>query len=332
MSLEQQELENFFQNLKPNDGLPGDFDPSTEQNEFDSFFEKLSTLEDLTWNDDMESAPEIIEPVRAKSSRSQASKPQTSKPKPQVYHTSRPSSPKRQRQATTQSNPHRQTLESSAGNKVKVVAKFVMMASVLFSVGMGAGWLALSLPERFSGSKIDRNFTSRAQFQDSTEIAESVKSDNTGALDVAKETTAEKETPLQVQEITADANQQEASVPGATPVPGAPVAPSVIPSKMPVVETPPSAPKAPMVSQGTGYSLQVGACQSESCVARYRKMLGAHVEADQIQVVKKTIASSGKVVLRVRIAPMEKTAANTLKAKLATVDTRFKDAYLTVVN
>ena len=51
MSPETQDLESFFKNIKRNDGLPGDFEPGKDgKQEFDSFFEKLSSLDDMNWD------------------------------------------------------------------------------------------------------------------------------------------------------------------------------------------------------------------------------------------------------------------------------------------
>jgi len=308
MSPEQQHLESFFRSIKPGDGLPGDFDQSDlkaempdEKSEFDAFFEKLSTLDDLSFNDEPEPGQDegwIASPAPARQRSS-------SRRSSEIQRGMEGKTPRRPMGTSHNGRKH------SAGAVIKTMAKFSLMACVLFSFGMGAGWLALSLPERFSnmGSTLPPSLA-------------------------PVEPVAEADAP-RTQEITLEAvkpNKIGAALPVATPTPAGPSIPATELPFVPVVKTPPAKPKTPMASSPGDYSLQVGACRSEGCVARYRKLLSGHVEAEKIQVMRKGSEAEGNLILRVRIAPMARPDADSLKTRLAGLDNRFRDAYVIAVN
>ena len=307
MSPEQQHLEDFFQSMKPGDGLPGDFEMNDEKAEFDAFFEKLSSLDDLNITDE----PEIPAGETWVASPSPA-RPRSAGRKPPVYKSE--TAPSRPVQSRTEGG--------NIGRYVQTGIKFLMMACVLFSFGMGAGWLALSLPERFSKAA---PIASAADEQaETTQIIQTIPQDSSkgeGELTLV-------ETPVRVEA----SESRQAALPVATPVPAGVPAPTVRTPSAPVVRTPPAKPAQPLLSRAGGFSLQVGACSSEQCVDRYRKILSAHVNAEKIQVMRKGSAEEGNLILRVRIAPLERPDADSLKNRLATVDNHFKDAYVIAIN
>ena len=76
------------------------------------------------------------------------------------------------------------------------------------------------------------------------------------------------------------------------------------------------------------YAIQVGACQSATCVQAYRKLLLSHVKSDAIQVVERSVGTGRGIVQRIRVLSSNVADANKLKANLAQADARFKDAYV----
>ena len=326
MSPEQQHLEEFFQSIKPGDGLPGDFEPTDEKAEFDAFFEKLSSLDDLDLgNDPAQSEPEpwiaSPSPARQRSTgrkpavfRSDSAEPRVARAAQKPKDTQRPSRQRETHQRETIRREHTQPAESSIASHMKTITKFAVMACVLFAFGMGAGWLALSLPERFA--KTGTTLPPSLEPVESTPVAQNDQP-GTAEIDLA---------PVQ----NDDTARREAALPVAEPTPQ--IIPTIRQPVAPRIKTPPETQKPPLLSKAGSYSLQVGACSSEECVTRYRKMLSSHVGVEKIQVTKIGSDGAGSLILRVRIAPLDKPAAEDLKVKLATVDNRFKDAYVIAIN
>ncbi len=101
-----------------------------------------------------------------------------------------------------------------------------------------------------------------------------------------------------------------------------------------------TAPRQPLAEGAAGtvqgasgeahYAVQVGACRSPRCVDSYRQLVTAHMQAgaDPTHIV--TVPGEGKdaSMQRVRVAPLDKAAAQRLKDTLVQADARLRGAYV----
>ena len=107
---------------------------------------------------------------------------------------------------------------------------------------------------------------------------------------------------------------------------------SLISSAPPETKPPGSNTESPASSMAGSahYAVQVGACRSTQCVDNYRKLIAAQMPTgmDRIRVV--AVAADGKDtgVQRVRVAPLDKAAAQQLRAALIQADPRLGAAYV----
>lgn len=203
------------------------------------------------------------------------------------------------------------------------IIKYSLAGALLFAIGLGGGWLALSIPE--SSSKdlpwSDVGTTLAKREQETTK-----KALETREITVKETFPSKKTNQAGARKIKGSAQKK---LDGSAPQKGRSVRRDIAAHVKYTTPAPrklaPHAPVTSSVSKGH-FGLQVGACRSASCVDAYKKLLGNLVEPSRIQVVEQS-APEG-VIQRIRIEPMEKSAALALKKQLAEQDSRFKRAYL----
>ena len=322
MSPESRELESFFQSVRESVPLTGKGGAGEAAlGEFDEFFAKLSNLDDLSW-DGATHAPKE-EPPRSPTLPDTADDsdiPETAvaaTPKIEVLHHPAPTtrSPAAARNAMKR-KPAPLTRSAGRGMEQRMFTayKIGLVGLTFFGVGLFAGWLALTLPEGVEQGK-PPVFGTAGKTTVATATVAAVK-DPASAL------------PMEI------AQQRKPAPPVATAAPPevagrAEVGPAEPPrtavsastaARKQAVET-----TAPKQVNGKGsYTLQVGACRSAACVSAYRRLLKGHVAAERIRI----IAQDSSEIRRIRIQPLTRAEARKLKKTLATVDARFKDAYL----
>jgi hypothetical protein len=249
------------------------------------------------------------------------------------------------------------------------VARFLKMALVgllLFALGLGAGWAALSLPLRFEEAM--PNVTRLMERARGLAGVAPGASADTAATPAAITPAPAQSLRVVEPETTAPAVAQAparasdartvraAKMPAASTAPAAP-APRTTPARSaPAIErdiqlpSPRGAPGTPVADADAGaagsedagsadaatapngagpqFTLQVGACTSFACVENYRRLLLGKVGSQAIKVVTQGGGEGGPAVQRIRVQPLERDAAERLKAELAATDPRFRDAYL----
>jgi hypothetical protein len=234
--------------------------------------------------------------------------------------------------------------------------KLTLVGLMLFALGLGAGWAALSLPGRFDDT--GANFAelmerTRAMALPRAGVAPTggaaadrlrlVESGAGPTAQAAKDTARAAGDPAPAAGDTARAAGDTAPAAPVTatgaqdPAPAAGVASAADPAAndtgepetgfvMPGPQAPPAA-----SAEGTGaarFTLQVGACSSFACVENYRHLLLAQVRPGAIKVVAQPGAAGGPAIQRIRVQPLERGEAERLKAALAAQDPHFADAYV----
>jgi hypothetical protein len=246
--------------------------------------------------------------------------------------------------------------------------KLTLVGLMLFALGLGAGWAALSLPGRFDDT--GANFAelmertramalpragvapSGGPAADRLRLVESGAAPTARAAgdpapaakdtaQAAKDTApAAPVTATGVQDPAPAAGMASAADPAANdtgepetgfvmPGPQAPAAPGARPARVAATATAAAPPAAS--AEGTGaarFTLQVGACSSFACVENYRHLLLAQVRPGAIKVVAQPGAAGGPAIQRIRVQPLERGEAERLKAALAAQDPHFADAYV----
>jgi len=365
MSPETRELEAFFQDI--NDPPPpaeeagegaaspaDDFDMGS-----DSFFRKLSALDDLDFGVDEgeedDSPPPLPEPppVAGAAPAPDAPAPRTSRfaPKAPPRAAARSAPRSSHRPATPASPP---TARRNRGALALAVLKVTAIGALLFALGLGAGWLVLSLPKTLEraprpavqaarpaatapATAAQRTAASprRAEAEEDTALPEPlndlpvVELPRAVGPDAPDPVEAAPETPAAVkpapQPPASRANPAAAEAGAAATV--AQPAPSA--AAQHTAPEAPAAPLAPAAPAPAGdYALQVGACRSAACVESYRARLLPHVSAERIQVIDMPAAANGASFQRIRIAPLSRADAEALKARLGTADRAFRSAYV----
>lgn len=339
MSPDTQDMEVLLDNVRRAGGAqdaPGNMVP-----EFDAFFEKLSSLDDLTLSD----RPVLAgisggithKPIRLKQDHAaNGGAEQGQKRKMQVLRSDFIQSDGR--------NSHRRggTMRSSGTANgipmgVMTFLKLATAAVLLFGVGLGSGWLALSLPY-----KSDEGF---AQVQESPSADIAIVNDAAAEQDGLGGGSGTDVPAFSEQtETIAGGSAAQATLTEARRKEGKPQVKST------VTETRHKTKQAvkPVVTNGIAkskansrlaarsdrkYAIQVGACNSPACVNAYRKLLLGHVNADAIQVIERNVGGSQNggpqsKVQRIRVVSLNASDASKLKASLAAADARFKDAYV----
>lgn len=349
MSPETQPLESFFKSIQSNEGLPGDFDNPTgnQDGEFDAFFAKLSSLEDLNWSD--EPGPESVAaeekpaPVPKRNRvrttvRPKVTPPRAKKPAMQVIHNEIEPEPGPEQEPDPYQwrkelldAPAPSTLNETS-RRLKTAGKFALMASLLFALGLGAGWLALSLPERYGKKMPGVAVIMEGRKMISEEVIEVT------AMPGGIGWSTKSDHPVTVTAAT-PANVPVQPGNGALPGKKNPVAAAAAAVADSSKTAPPAAKEAVSpVKPAAGlkpagrYSLQVGACQSNDCVERYRQLLLSYVSPAKIQVIVRPHPNGRDAIRRVRIAPLNRDDAGALQKKLKSANGNFKDAYMTALH
>lgn len=367
MHVDPQMLENSFEPVQ-NGAKPSmegkARDPAVE--DFTAFFEKLSAIDDLHWSSTVERSPagkQTGSPthstgagqrkaMRAKGARQVAAS--GARPKMTILKSDAVSS-------HDSAGPHSARPPENAADEFKAavsgritakdVSQFLKMTLgglVLFGLGLGAGWAALSPPGGIEQAMpgltrlMERaKAGSMARFRDASATGEAgvTKADAPPGQPSAVMTDAGATSPSHASrhkaQQVARQKAQSGQNPAETKAPERPRSPAgaarkaapVSDIELPVVRTA-SAPAAPATAEQGRYTLQVGACSSYACVQSYRKMLLAAVGSRSIKVVKQSDRQRDTVIQRIRIEPLGKAEAEQLKSALISIDPRFNDAYL----
>ncbi|MBI4083957.1 MAG: hypothetical protein HY423_15245 [Candidatus Lambdaproteobacteria bacterium] len=376
-----QELDAYFQAapVPPSQELTPPDDK--ERREFEEFFRRLSTIDDLSWSD----APTAAHPAAP------ATTPATTPTAPAAAAAARPEAghaapspakaapgataaaargagririPANERRAT-EFEPASPNASPSPFGDMKplanrnhpglwvTAAKMTGVGVLLFAMGLAGGWLVLSLPKR-----LERHQASRpaiAHEPAGAARASAPKLTPHAALPAAPPVAPVAPPPVAPADLAAPSGAGlpadaalASTAPAAERPEGAETHAEEAPPQ-PAVETvtlaPPARKAAPAGGRAPGprptaapkvatplpgsprYALQVGACGSAACVARYRTLLAGHVGAGTIQVASRPQAGGGDLQ-RIRIAPLDREAALKLKERLAAADARFGRAYL----
>ena len=336
MSPDTQELEAFFKNIQKTSEIPEVPTPVLEDPaDFNRFFEKLSSLDDLNWSESESQSAQMPSGKRIRKSKSPAfSAPEQ---KMRVLHNTRPA-PKAKPARRTPA--HQETWkgfdfetladsrESRLAQRLKSFGKFIMLSVLLFVLGLGAGWMALSIPTRFddSNSRVEAMIAKNDQSKGSP-VVEELADETAGEQGKGGKIVTHQKDGLIITE------SDKASDPAPKTVE---IAKSETPKSVPAkkAEAPRADPRSVSevksgTESGSRFSLQVGACNSSACVDSYRKILLTQVKFDQIHISE--VKRSKGLVQRIRVEPLSRQEAQGLKGKLAQVDARFKDAYLVAI-
>jgi len=238
--------------------------------------------------------------------------------------------------------------------------KMVVAAVVLFSIGLGAGWAALSLPDRFKNATNEFPFWRQSgESQRFQAGVQSLMPENAREEETATEVAATKpEAPAQkatgpqqkaprANPLAKNAQPEQAAAPAKkkqTPAPGTGLAANLPEIDLPTAEGDADATAtvgqndASTIPQGNAavgsaqphFEIQVGACTSFDCVENYRRLLLGKVSSGNIHVLKEPRAN-GTLMQRVRVGPMSRGEAQAMKESLSQSDKRFAGAYLVAV-
>ncbi len=338
----------------PPDGPPSDGTEMIIQ-DFNSFFEKLSGLDDVRWSEE----PKMPPPATASGAQSEPKRTaQPSSNVPAAGMSTAPQAPRGMAKSPPGASGIRPPAPAAVATPVKrpglpLGFKLAMMALFLFAVGMGAGWMALSLPHTADAGKLPENplvamdsKPAAAPTVPTTEPAPSARHEEPAPAQAAgksegKQATVAENDPAQIAEPGAAGDEPEAfSQPGSEPVTGAKApkaagqpkpAPRAAARSAAKAATGAHASAAPQVGAATDatarYALQVGACSSARCVEIYRTLIQPHVGAHPVHVVDQQTAGAAPVQ-RVRVEPLTKDQALALKQALEQADPRLKQAYI----
>lgn len=334
MSPESQELESFFQKIDAaeapfRDGLASD--PTTEN--FDDFFERLSSIDDLVLGEDSpEGRP--IPTANASSTQKRSRVPKKSAAAPRAKSSGGKMRIFRSDSPGDEIFGGATTRDSSAWMKVNrtrrrsaAACKIAAAAVLLFGVGLSSGWAALSLPEKFG----DRIATFTNRFQATKNLME--KAPSRVEFAVAKARQPELPTNADVKPIVttlAERGESKAGLNHKVAALELPAAEMFDDKKDSKNQAAPAKRKGPS-PQGR-FAIQVGACYSPKCVNSYRKLLLPHVTPEAIQVFESKTLVGQEPVQRIRVVALTEADARRLKKNLAAADARLKDAYLVAVS
>lgn len=335
--------------------------------DFNAFFEKLSSIDDLTWDSESsentpaprkQTKPRKAAPARARTPRlrSQALTKTAATPRPKMNVFDSNSGFRKETSLAagsgdSEENPDQPTGENEEGttqgngratsSELAWMMKMVLAGLVLFGLGLGAGWAALTLPERFQRAL--------------PETAKNVQLDpaKSGPVDAIKSwlrNTREKWAQPASDNAKRANGKGEATKPmrkGAKLETVGPV--KNVPARRktnkisPVVD--PTAIRLPLISRDDlfgntskrplatppavgRYALQVGACGSTRCVESYRALLKGRAGIDVIQVVTQPAKGGKSEIHRIRVSPLTRAEALRLKRELISADARFNGSYL----
>lgn len=374
---DSQELTSFFEKLTaPPPILMG---KETEaMREFNSLFEKLSSLDELTWepeNKDSLRYPnarkslergtparklERVDTERARllalsrrkrgeirigQSNADAGTASGKVAAATAVETARP------QQADVQRGVATAIVRNQRWQRSLRVLKIVTVGLVLFGLGLGGVWLAMSFPKRFENN-IPGISSSAKPKQAATRTAQTA-AVLVGRTDVEflRPKTLKKNPPAKPAKRT----ESLAAVAGVIPQVSARGAKAnvLIPPLAPIVEKIPSlhtlgfdknmpaAPDAEMnrpfavtepSATRTRYAIQVGACSSQRCLDNYRNLLEQHVSAESIHYVPVLVKGSGRTVQRVRVEFSNLKEAKKVKDLLISTDAQLEGSYVITLN
>ena len=352
MSQQPRELESYFQEIGAAHSAEESHDGSAE--DFNTFFERLSSIDDLTWND---GAAAEADPGRA------AHEPEdvVARMEADPDFDPRVAPPRREAPARKRSAPRHMTVVhsdevggdhppagASAGpapgasaapapsvwetaadepmddgvvdtGRLGTILKVALAGTAFFAVGLLGGWLALSLPEQGTEKPVNlerRLATAEQRAQPSTATLQPPPTPPEKEAEQAVAASG-KQTAQPDTASATDAVSAETTAAR----PEAPQAPA------PQASAPTDEPGGQQVAARNGdFALQVGACSSYGCVQRYRELLLTHVASDAIRIHKQT--TDAGTIQRVRVEPLSRNRAQQLKRKLAAADKRLGNAYV----
>lgn len=364
MPPQSQEMDAFFKNVEKLEGLPGDFDPvEGSDRDFESFFEKLSSLDDMNWSNDTAPEPRADGPkpsVAAQGAKRAVAKVKAPPAKPAAKTgasprpAARPPATQFARWETAPARPPRGARGNSFAGRAARICKITFLAAALFSTGLVAGFWALSIPNANRPKKHDVSALFNQNGPRTTQTATlqpptAGQGNSTAApgryRPARRSNPAAEERGLTITEngrvkarLTAQNGALRAGRPAARrqaqPATPAPKAPAIAQADGDAKanarrRTPAQQParKAPPRAAGR-YALQVGACQSSACVRAYRSALERHVSPGSISIVVKVLKGAKAPLRRIRVEPLTRADAQALRSILSAADKRFKGAYL----
>lgn len=292
--------------------------------EFDAFFEKLSTLDDMVLTADPEPVAKrgdiVHKPIRLRPDKQHAGgtggTQNTRKQKMQVLHSELMQDERGGVSGRGRTERQRRGGDAGIPHGFVTFLKLTTAALLLFGVGLGSGWLALSVP-----------FNSEQGFervQDSPSTGTAIVTGNGEEGDSA----GLKIDAAAFSVKTGGAHDSPRSAQGAPAATGPGKPKSAAAAGISDNGKPTQAKPGAGSSHDKRYAIQVGACQSATCVQAYRKLLLSHVKSDAIQVVERSVGTGRGTVQRIRVLSSSVADANKLKTDLAQADARFKDAYV----
>jgi hypothetical protein len=346
------------------DALPDALEHDPVIEDFNAFFERLSSLDSLQWppdgDDDLppprtsNAAP--VSPATARTSEQRAvPEARAAGGAASVMPRTRMTVLKSDRDFGAAPPPaHGAGGNGRAG--LRDVTRFLKMALVgliLFALGLGAGWAALSLPLHF-----EEAMPNVTRLMERARGLAGVSTDVAGTVPArpapAPRLRVVEPGPVAQAAGSAPAPSDTARMARATKPPRAGTA-TPVPAPAPRTDTvrtapaierdiqlpsPQGAPGASVAATDAGdanpasngadprFTLQVGACTSFACVENYRRLLLGKVGSQSIKVVTQGAGAGQATVQRIRVQPLERDAAERLKAELTAMDPRFRDAYL----
>ena len=335
--------------------------------DFNAFFEKLSSIDDLTWDSESSAkkpahrkqpTPNKAAPPKTPTPRSPTKAPaKTAAPTPPKMNVFDSNSGFRNGTSmnaeivrsggdlsrpggeydgvTTQGNGR------ATSSELAWMMKMALAGLVLFALGLGAGWAALTLPERFQRAL--------------PEAAQNVQEDEAkgGAVEAIKswlrntrkqwgQPSSDKAKRAFEKGGDAKTARKGPDLETVGPVKKAPArrkarkpSPAVDPTgiRLPVISREDlfgNTRKRPLAAPPTvgRYALQVGACGSIRCIENYRALLKGRAGREDIKVVTQPARGGKTEIHRIRVSPLTRAEALRLKRELISADSRFGGSYL----
>lgn len=342
-------LESAFEPVKranPQDAARLD----SEIQNFNDFFARLSTLDDISLSPQNSDAERRPPPASAKTAPKPAESKGTPSGRMQVMRSHRTVPPENPVPLMPRPATAGAAANATPGSRIGTVLRVLLAGLVLFAVGLGAMWGALSLPGQFAQGKnpwqmlVDaKNAPSPSNtLQDVGGMLDQKSQGSDAVVTHSPDEEAEQDRqesiaaatllePSKAKTVTM-APTKTAAKASARAKPRAEPAPKVAAAMLPGMIAP-QADTSESVSMETTaatvsdrYALQVGACGSDDCVRKYRTLLEGSVKPDSIRVVSQLQGT--RTVQRIRISPLERSEAERMKDSLTQSDPRFKDAYV----
>lgn len=339
-------------------------DPVVE--DFNAFFEKLSSIDDLTWDSEpsdktpeppKKSAPKKAAPSKTRTAqfraRAQAKTVAATTPKMNVFDSGsgfRNEFPLDDDRVDAEETPGRmargeagapQGNGRATSSEVVWMLKMVLAGLVLFGLGLGAGWAALTLPERFQRTLPDTAQNDRMDPAEAGPV-EAIKSWLRKTRKQWAQPASDNAKKAIEQRRATKPARREVRLETVGPAKKAPARDS---ARRVTPAADPTGIRLPLISRddlfgNTGkrplgappavgrYALQVGACGSTRCVESYRALLRGRTGNDVIKVLTQPAKGGKSKIHRIRVSPLTRDEALQLKRELISADARFNGAYL----